>query len=174
MIWRIWRIYEIDFERCFFQNVDRTALNWYTQSGVNYWHIWPRILWKLKLFKNCFLLYWCLVNCSLVNCSHWSKAVLGVLETAIHIFVFPREWHGGQRRAAITGQTRMVLSGQLATPPRSAQDHDGETRAQGKPVTREIERRGQTDGWISAQAHFEVDFNFWQRLNGKWALGDSQ
>lgn len=44
------------------------------------------------------------------------------------------ERRGGQRGAAVVGQTGLVLAGQLATPPRAAQDHDGETGAQGRPL----------------------------------------
>lgn len=135
---------------------------------------------------------WCLVHLS-----HWSRgcnqgfhtpsvfwlatAVVqqGFVYQLIYISdfsLFSSEWHGGQRGAAITGQAWMVFSGQLATPPRAAQDHDRETRAQGKPVSRICKKPGQTDGWISlwscleflAEAGLQVVS---RRFTGVWGRG---
>lgn len=80
-----------------------------------------------------------------------APAAAGVLVKLLRLFYITHfclcsERCGGERRSAIAGQTRLVLPGQLATPPRVAQENDGETRAQGTQTTSYTTAGSQSSG----------------------------
>lgn len=62
------------------------------------------------------------------SCSSCASALTAVSDS---LFLSLSERRGGERGAAVAGQTGLVLAGKLAAPPRAAEEHDGETRAKG-------------------------------------------